>query len=86
MANVFPKWVNSIPIKVIVAIILIKTAVVLGVTYYATPSIRGSVTPLRSQSLSVMHSTRVNWRLIAAIATLLQIVRRTQMFRRLKSV
>ena len=37
MANVFPKWVNSIPIKVIVALLLIKTAVVLGVTYYATP-------------------------------------------------
>ncbi|MBL6829064.1 MAG: cytochrome c3 family protein [Puniceicoccaceae bacterium] len=37
MANVFPKWVNTVPIKVIVAIILIKTAVVLGVTYYATP-------------------------------------------------
>ena len=37
MANVFPKWVNTIPIKVIVGIILIKTAVVLGVTYYATP-------------------------------------------------
>ena len=37
MANVFPRWVNTVPIKVIVAIILIKTAVVLGVTYYATP-------------------------------------------------
>jgi hypothetical protein len=37
MANVFPKWVNTVPIKVIVAIILIKTAVVLGVTYYTTP-------------------------------------------------
>ena len=37
MANVFPKWVNTVPIKVIVAIILIKTAVVLGITYYATP-------------------------------------------------
>ena len=37
MANV-PNWVNSIPIKVIVALLLIKTAVVLGVTYYATPS------------------------------------------------
>lgn len=37
MANVFPKWVNTIPIKVIVAITLLATAVVLGVTYYATP-------------------------------------------------
>jgi len=37
MANVFPKWVNTIPIKVIVALTLLATAVVLGVTYYATP-------------------------------------------------
>ena len=37
MANVFPKWVNTVPIKIIIAIILIKTAVVLGVTYYFTP-------------------------------------------------
>lgn len=37
MANVFPKWVNTLPIKIIIAIILVKTAVVLGVTYYFTP-------------------------------------------------
>ena len=37
MANVFPKWVNTIPIKVVVAVILIKSAVIVGVTYYATP-------------------------------------------------
>ena len=37
MANVFPKWVNTIPIKVVVAVILIKTAVIAGFTYYATP-------------------------------------------------
>tara|TARA_B100001989_G_C24333175_1_gene361114 strand:+ start:36 stop:689 length:654 start_codon:yes stop_codon:yes gene_type:complete len=37
MANVFPKWVNTIPIKVILAVILIKTAVIAGFTYYATP-------------------------------------------------
>ena len=37
MANVFPRWVNTIPIKVIIAIVLVKTAVVLGVTYYFTP-------------------------------------------------
>lgn len=37
MANVFPKWVNTIPIKVIVSLSLLATAVVLGVTYYATP-------------------------------------------------
>ncbi len=37
MANVFPKWVNTIPIKVIVAAILIKTAVIAGFTYYFTP-------------------------------------------------
>lgn len=37
MANVFPKWVNTVPIKVIVALVSIATAVTIGVTYYATP-------------------------------------------------
>ena len=37
MANIFPKWVNSVPIKVIIAILLIKSAVVIGITYYFSP-------------------------------------------------
>ena len=37
MANVFPRWVNTIPIKVIIALILIGGAVTMGVTYYFTP-------------------------------------------------
>ena len=37
MANVFPKWVNTIPIKVAVGLGLIVGAVALGVTYYFTP-------------------------------------------------
>jgi len=37
MANVFPKWVNTIPIKVIIGVVLLSSAVVLGVTYYFTP-------------------------------------------------
>jgi hypothetical protein len=37
MANIFPKWVNSIPVKVIIALVLIKTAVVVGITYYFSP-------------------------------------------------
>ncbi|MAH25644.1 MAG: cytochrome C [Opitutae bacterium] len=37
MANIFPKWVNTVPIKVIFSIILIKIAVVIGITYYFSP-------------------------------------------------
>lgn len=37
MANVFPKWVNTIPIKVVVAVSLLATLVAASVTYYATP-------------------------------------------------
>ena len=37
MANIFPKWANTVPVKVIIAILLITTAVVLGATYYCTP-------------------------------------------------
>lgn len=37
MANVFPRWVNTLPIKVIVVLLLVTTAAVWGVTYYFTP-------------------------------------------------
>ena len=37
MANIFPKWVNTVPIKIIIAALLVTTAVVAGVTYYFTP-------------------------------------------------
>ena len=37
MANVFPRWVNTIPIKVVIALGLVVSAVALGVTYYFTP-------------------------------------------------
>ena len=37
MANVFPKWANTLPIKLIIALTLVGTVVVLGVTYYFTP-------------------------------------------------
>ena len=37
MANIFPKWVNSVPLKVIVALGLVKVAVIVGVTYYFSP-------------------------------------------------
>ncbi len=37
MSNVFPRWANTVPVKVIIALTLFSTAVVLGVTYYFTP-------------------------------------------------
>ncbi|MFP4673601.1 MAG: cytochrome c3 family protein [Opitutales bacterium] len=37
MANIFPKWVNTTPIKVIVALLLLGTVVTLGSWYYFTP-------------------------------------------------
>lgn len=37
MANVFPKWANTVPIKVIICLVLVVSAVSLAVTYYFTP-------------------------------------------------
>ncbi len=37
MANIFPKWSNTVPIKVVIALFLLATAVTSGITYYATP-------------------------------------------------
>ena len=38
MANIFPRWVNSAPVKIIVAIILVKIAVVSALYYYLDPA------------------------------------------------
>ncbi len=38
MSNVFPKWSTALPLKIIVFIFILATAVVSGITYYATPS------------------------------------------------
>lgn len=37
MANIFPRWTNWLPIKVLVAVICIKVVTVVGITYYCTP-------------------------------------------------
>jgi hypothetical protein len=37
MRNIFPRWVNTVPIKLIIALSMIGGAVVAGITYYATP-------------------------------------------------
>ena len=37
MANIFPKWVNKLPVKIIIALVLIINAIVLGVYYYFSP-------------------------------------------------
>lgn len=37
MANIFPKWTNQLPKKIIIGLVLIVIAIVLGANYYFTP-------------------------------------------------
>ncbi|HEY6166622.1 MAG TPA: cytochrome c3 family protein [Verrucomicrobiae bacterium] len=37
MSDIFPKWTNHLPLKVITALVLTGTAVTAGVWYYCTP-------------------------------------------------
>ena len=37
MANIFPKWSNEVPKKLIIAVAMVVVALVIGVTYYMTP-------------------------------------------------
>jgi hypothetical protein len=37
MANLFPKWSNSVPLKLITGLLIIGVTAVAGVTYYFTP-------------------------------------------------
>ena len=58
MANIFPRWVNTLPIKIIIGIILVKTAIVLGGSYYFTPKYtRGGYAPTQPVAFShALHS------------------------------
>lgn len=37
MANLFPKWSNSVPLKVVLVVTVLGVTAVAGVTYYLTP-------------------------------------------------
>ncbi len=37
MANIFPKWSNLVPAKIVASAILLVAAITIGVTYYFTP-------------------------------------------------
>lgn len=37
MANIFPKWSNAVPFKLVIALMIIGVSVVAAVTYYFTP-------------------------------------------------
>ena len=37
MANIFPKWSNSVPLRLLIALFLLGGAVTAGMTYYFTP-------------------------------------------------
>lgn len=37
MANIFPKWSNALPAKIVLALFVIAVTAVAGVTYYFTP-------------------------------------------------
>lgn len=59
MANIFPKWSNSVPIKVVIALFLLATALVSGITYYATPKyLRVGYEPI--QPVAFDHSLHVS--------------------------
>ncbi len=59
MANVFPKWANTVPLKIIIGLALLGGAATLGVTYYFTPKYtRVGYAPV--QPVPFDHSLHVN--------------------------
>lgn len=59
MANIFPRWTNWLPLKIIFGVVILATAVTAGVTYYFTPKYtRVGYTP--TQPVSFDHSLHVN--------------------------
>lgn len=58
MANIFPRWVNTVPLKVIVGVLLSVTSIIAGITYYFTPKYtRAGYAP--TQPVAFDHSLHV---------------------------
>lgn len=58
MAQIFPKWTNTVPVKALIFLSLALGTVVLGVTYYATPKyLRVGYQPI--QPVAFDHSLHV---------------------------
>ena len=58
MANIFPKWSNSVPKQLLIALGLITIAVTVGTTYYATPKyLRVGYQPI--QPVAFDHSLHI---------------------------
>ncbi|MEM7671912.1 MAG: cytochrome c3 family protein [Verrucomicrobiota bacterium] len=59
MANIFPRWVNIVPLKVIIGVLLTVTSIIAGITYYFTPKYsRVGYAP--TQPVAFDHSLHVN--------------------------
>lgn len=59
MANIFPKWSNTAPIKIIICVVMTVSTVVAGITYYATPKyLRVGYQPI--QPVMFDHSLHVD--------------------------
>ncbi len=59
MANIFPRWTNFLPIKIIVMVITIVPLLIVGATYYFTPKYT-RVGYMPTQPVSYSHALHVN--------------------------
>lgn len=59
MANIFPKWTNALPLKVLVGAAVIVTAIAGGITYYFTPKYT-RVGYMPTQPVPFSHAIHVN--------------------------
>src|SRR6266498_72440 len=59
MSDIFPKWTNKLPSRVILGAVLLATAATIGVTYYFTPKYTDvGYQPI--QPVSFPHSVHVD--------------------------
>lgn len=59
MSDIFPRWSNTLPLKVIAGALIVGTTVIAGITYYSTPKYtRVGYQPI--QPVSFSHNVHAN--------------------------
>ena len=70
MRNIFPRWTNLLPVKIIISLGMVGGAVVAGISYYATPKYTRVGYQPRNQYPTITSFMPVNWDWIAGTATM----------------
>ena len=86
MAQIFPKWTNQVPRKILIGLIVVANALIFSVWYFFSPSYTDVGYAPSNRFLIVTNYMLINLDWIANTAIPMYLIPNRQIFRQLKLV